>query len=298
MSTPEEDSPPTKPLAPLANSEASEGLVSEPAVETGRAPSGLQPISEETQLLYELVGDAHLLTVIVLVGASALLPVPFLDDYAKSYLERRMLKAIAKREGMTLTSEELERLTVTPETDRGCCLGCLGKAVVYPIKKIVFYPIKKLLRKVFFFLEIKRSMDQSSTALAEAWLFALALRRGFWSPGRDIAQADQLRDVVDSACNSQGVKPLETAFGHAFQGAKDTLLDFAGRFTGKNVGDREKMDQAMSRLEEEESEKLDSLSRKLREALSEVGEVYLQRFAEEFEKQLEEARTRPSSPVA
>ncbi len=251
-------------------------------------PSGLQPISEETQLLYELIGDAHLLTVVVLVGASALLPVPFLDDVAKVYLERRMLRAIARREGMTLTSEELERLTVQPE--KGCCMvGCLGK--------MVFYPFKKLLRKIFFFLEIKRSMDQSSTALAEAWLFALALRRGFWSSGRDIAHADQLREVIDSACQSQGVKPLETAFHHAFQGAKDMLVEFAGRFTGKNIDDRDKMDQAMSKLEAEESERLDRLSRKLKDALSEVGEVYLQRFAKEFEKQLEMARARPPDPA-
>lgn len=258
------------------------------APESAPQKSGLQPISEETQLLYELVGDAHLLTVVVLVGASALLPVPFLDDVAKGYLERRMLRAIAKREGMTLSNDELERLTVQPA--RGCCMvGCLGK--------VLFYPIKKILRKILFFIEIKRSMDQSSTALAEAWLFALVLRRGFWSPGRDISQADQLRDVIDASCNSHGVKPLETAFHHAFQGAKDTLLEFAGRFTGKNVGDKEKMDQAMSKLEAEESERLASLSRKLKDALSEVGEVYLQRFAKEFEQQLEEARNRPAQPT-
>lgn len=281
MSTPENDSAPEPVEAPQA-------VPASPAEPAPPKTSGLQPISEETQLLYELVGDAHLLTVIVLVGASALLPVPFLDDVAKVYLERRMLRALARREGMTLSSQELERLTVQPEG--GCCmLGCLGKVVIYPIKK--------LLRKVLFFLEIKRSMDQSSTALAEAWLFSLALRRGFWSPGRDIASADQLREVIDASCNSHGVKPLETAFNHAFQGAKDTMVELAGRFTGKNVGDREKMDQAMSKLEAEESEKLDGLSRKLKEALSEVGEGYLQRFAREFETQLEEARTRPARPA-
>jgi hypothetical protein len=251
-------------------------------------PLGLQPVSEETALLYELIGDGHLLTVVVLVGASALLPVPFLDDFAKAYLERRMLRTIAEREKMKLTSEEVERLTQEPP--KGCCMmGCLGKAL--------FFPIKKILRKILFFLEIKRSMDQSSTALAEAWLFALALRRGLWSPGRDIAEADLLREVIDASCQCQGVKPLETAFGHAFRGAKDTLMDFAGRFTGKDVDDKEQMDAAMNKLQSEERERLVKLSKSLNEALSEVGEVYLQSFAKEFEKQLELAQSRPRPPA-
>jgi hypothetical protein len=251
------------------------------------AAGGLQPVSEETQLLYELVGDAHLLTVVVLIGASALLPVPFLDDVAKAYLERRMLRTIAEGEKLTLAPEEIDRLTKEPP--KGCCmLGCLGKAVIYPIKRII--------RKILFFLEIKRAVDQSSTALAEAWLFALALRRGLWSSGRDIAESDRLREVIEASCQSQGVKPLETAFHHAFRGAKDTLMDFASRFVGKADDNKEQLDAAVKKLEIEEGERLANLSTSLKKALSEVGEVYLRRFAEQFEKQMEEARTRPPTP--
>lgn len=236
--------------------------------------------SEETALLYDLVGDPHLLAIMVMVGASALLPVPFLDDVAKGYLERRMLRTIASKEAMTLTSEEVDRLTQEPS--KGCCLvGCLTGAVIYPVKR--------LLRKLLFFLEIKRSMDQASTALAESWLFWLALRRGFWSPGRDIAEADRLRTVIEAACNSQGVKPLETALRHAFGGAKGTLKELAARFGGKTLSDKAQLEAAVRSLETEEGERLAKLSKSLKAALSEVGESYLRRFAEEFERQMEQA---------
>jgi hypothetical protein len=249
-------------------------------------PVGFHPISEETRILYELVGDGHILTVVVLIGASALLPVPFLDDVAKAYLERRLARTIAEGEGLTLSAQEVERLTLEPA--KGCCMwGCLGK--------IVIYPIKRLIRKILFFLEIKRAVDQSSTALAEAWLLTLAMRRGLWSTGRDISETDRLREVIDVSCQSHGVKPLETAFAHAFRGAKDTLMDFAGRFTGKLDDDKEKLDAAVRKLELEEGERLARLSKRLKEALSEVGEVYLQGFACEFERQMETARSRPQS---
>lgn len=241
----------------------------------------LQPLTQETALLYELIGDRHLLTVVVMIGASALIPVPFLDDVAKGYLERRLLRAIARREKVVLTSAEVDRLT--KEGPDGCfMLGCLGNAVLYPVKKI--------LRKIFFFLEVKRTVDQSSRALAEAWLFSLALRRGLWGTGRKIEEADVLRMVIDSACDSQGVKPLEMAFQQVFQSAKSTVADFVSRFTGKRGDDKAKLDAALSKLEAEESERLDGLAAKLREAMGGLGEDYLQRFAEGFEKQLESTK--------
>lgn len=276
------DEPPSSP--PLEETPSAPTASPSPPAPEPAPASASAPASEETALLYELVGDAHLLTVVVLVGASALVPVPFLDDVAKGYLERRMLRSIAEREKMTLSSQEIDHLTKEPPD--GCCLmGCLGNVVLYPLKRI--------LRKVLFFLEIKRSMDQSSTALAEAWLFSLALRRGLWSPGRDISEADRLRQVIETSCQSQGVKPLETALGHAFQGAKDVMSDVARRFVGKKVEDKAQMDAALRKFEAEEGEQLSRLSKRLREALGEVGEVYLQRFAREFERQLEVASKKP-----
>lgn len=235
------------------------------------------PGGEETELLLSLVSDLDLLTMVVLIGASALVPIPLLDDVAKNYLVRRLIRTLAQREGMSLTAEEIERLTQDPPS--GCCLwGCLGNAVVYPIKRLI--------RKILFFLEIKRAVDQSSIALAKAWLFSLALRRGLWSPGRDLGECDRLREGILTACQSHGVQPLETAFRHGFRGARDLLKEFALRLFRREIANKEELEAAVQQFEEEQGERLASISKKIGDALAVLGEDYLQAFAVEFERQL------------
>jgi hypothetical protein len=271
--------------APSETSEASvAGAPTDaPAVASVGASMG-DPAGEETALLYELVGDPHILTMVVLIGASALLPVPFLDDVVKGYLERRLVRALAEKEKLTLTSQEVERLTLEPPA--GCCaVGCLGKAFIYPFRK--------LLRKILFFLEIKRSVDQSSQALARGWLLRLAMRRGLWSSGRPPEEADRLRTVIEAACHSHGVKPLETALARTFRGAWDLMRDFAGRFRGKLEDDKAQLEAEVARLEVEQGERLAGLSKKLKEALAGPGQGYLQGFAQEFERQLEVSQSSP-----
>ena len=245
-------------------------------------------VPPETELLFEVVRDAHLLSSIVLIGASALIPIPFLDDVVKAYLERRLFRTLAQKEGLSVTNEELERLTKAPP--KGCFVwGCLTGAIIYPIKRLI--------RKILYFLEIKRAVDQSTTALAEAWLFRLAMRRGLWSTGRAPEKADRLREVMEAACQSQGVKPLETAVHHAFEGAKGTLRGFARKFTRKTGTDEKQMERAVDELEAEERDRLDSLTERLVDALASVSGPYLQGFAEQFEARLAQAESAPPDLV-
>lgn len=233
--------------------------------------------NEDTELLYLLIKDSHLLTPVVLIGASALIPIPFADDMVKVYLEKRLFSEIAEKEGVSLSKEERSRLTQTPS--KGCCaLGCLSSAFLYPVKRV--------LRKLFYFLEIKRSVDQASTALAQAWLFQLTLHRGLWKPGGDIARCDQVRTAINAACHSHGVKPLETAIKHAFAGTKGTLKEFAGKFSKKSTADEAEFAQAVEKLEEEQKEKLAGITQRLSDSLGQVSDSYLVRFAETFEQHL------------
>ena len=235
-------------------------------------------------MLYELIRDSSLLTPVVLIGASALVPVPFLDDIAKAYLEKRLFRLLAEKEGLELSKEEQSHLTQHPGS--GCCLvGCLGSALIYPFKKV--------LRKVFFFLEIKRSVDQSTTALAQAYLFRLTLRNDLWRPGGPVESADVVRESIQAACHSQGVKPLETAIRHGFEGAKGTLSDFASKLADKVSGaddSEEKISSVVDRLEEEETEELKGLTRSLSDSLNDVSQPYLEKFSATFEKQLQAAQ--------
>lgn len=248
-------------------------------------PSAPEPTSdEEIALLYELLGDRDRLTTVILVGASAMIPVPFLDDFAKGYLERRLFRIGAERESLTLSSEEADRLVQEPPS--GCCLtGCLGKALIYPIKRLI--------RKLLFFLEIKRAVDQSTNALAESWLFSLALRRGLWAPGGDPAQADLMRQTIEKTCAAQGVKPLELAISGAFQGAKGTLFNFANRFIGKGGESKEELLATVDQFKKEEADQISKLTQKLQKEIEGISDAYLRRFAQGFETELQIAMTTP-----
>ena len=243
-----------------------------------------QPQPEETELLYELVKDSHLLTPIVMIGASALIPVPFLDDAAKAYLEKHLFGMLAEREGLELSKDEKYHLTQEPSS--GCCAwGCLGNALLYPLKK--------LLRKIFFFLEIKRAVDQATTALAQAYLFRLTLRRDLWKPNEDIHNAHSVRKAIAEACRSHGVKPLETAIRHGFEGAKGTMADFAAKFAKKTGDDEKDMKKAVDSLEQEEKAELAGLTQRLESALDEVEETYLAKFTKNFEQKLAAEKAKP-----
>lgn len=236
-----------------------------------------KPVSEEAKLLYDLIGDKTLLSTVVLIGASALIPVPFLDDVVKKYLEMRLYRLVASSEHRELSKEQSEQLADEPSS--GCfALGCVLSALIYPIKKI--------LRKLFFFLEIKRAVDQATTALARGWLFHLALRRGLWEPSDDPESAVQLREVITAACESQGVKPLEAAIRHAFEGAKGTLNDFALKFSKKGKPDEKDVAAAVESLEHDQKDELAGLTQRLTQSLSEVSGGYLEKFAANFERSL------------
>ncbi len=265
--------------SPEVNSEADSAAVSSP---TTLEPSGEE--NEEIALLYELLADRDRLTTVILVGASAMIPVPFLDDFAKGYLERRLFRVGAEREDFSLSSEEADRLVQEPPS--GCCLvGCLGKALIYPIKRLI--------RKLLFFLEIKRAVDQSTNALAESWLFSLALRRGLWAPGGDPDQADLMRQAIEKTCAAQGVKPLELAISGAFQGAKGTLFNFANRFIGKAGESKEELLATVDQFKKEEADQLSKLAQKLQKEIAGISDSYLRRFAQGFETELQIAMTSP-----
>lgn len=244
-------------------------------------------VNDETALLYELVRDSHILTPVVMIGASALIPVPFLDDAAKAYLEKYLFALLAEREGLELSKDE--KLHLTHEPRGGCCAwGCLGSALLYPLKK--------LLRKIFFFLEIKRAVDQATTALAQAYLFRFTLRQDLWKPGETLHHADCVRRAIAEACNSHGVKPLETAIRHGFDGAKGTLADFAAKFAKKSSDDEKEMKEAVDSLEREEKDEIAGLTRRLTSSLDEVEDTYVAAFAKNFQQKLAQEKSKPPEP--
>ena len=252
-------------------------------------PPEIEKADEDTQLLYALVQDNHSITPVVLIGASALIPIPFLDDIAKAYLEKHLFRVLAQKEGFELSKEEAEHLTQDPSS--GCCaLGCLGSALLYPMKKI--------LRKLFFFLEIKRSVDQSTTALAQAWLFQLSLKEGLWGPGLDLEKAHQLRRAIRLACRNERVKPLEAAVAYAFRGAKGTLMDFAAKFTQKAKSDEAELARTVDKLEADKEDEMVGITQRLAKSLHQNSDSHLSGLAQAYREALVEEASKPAQTRA
>ena len=245
--------------------------------------------TEESALLFELIKDHHLLAPVVMIGASALIPVPFLDDVVKEYLEKRLFRELAASEDLSLSKQEQEHLTQEPSKGGCCALGCLSSAFLYPLKK--------LLRKLFFFLEIKRAVDQATTALAQAWLFRLALKKELWVPGGDIELCHRVRRAIREACLSHGVQPLEAAVKHAFAETKSTMMDFAGKFSKDTTTSDDDMGEAVDRLEREQEEKLKGITERLSASLNQVSGAYLEKFGVTFETHLAMELAKPVDEV-
>lgn len=249
------------------------------------------PLDTQMELFHHSIQDPRVLTPIILIGVSALVPLPLVDDALKAYLEKLLFTTIAEHEGQTLTKEEQKSLTQQPPS--GCCAkGCLYKVVLY-------FP-KRLLRKLFFFLEIKRSVDQAATALAQAWLFRLTLHRKWWTGEEDPKECEHIRTALIGACREQGVKPLESAVSHAFHETRGTLFEFARAFTRKATADKESLDETVRLVTREKKDKLSRLLASLTSSLNKVSSTYLADLAVVYERHFNEkppsALTPPSTP--
>src|ERR671932_759823 len=82
-----------------------------------------------------------LVTHAVLAGLTPLIPVPVLDDLAKNYFRKRLVRQLAAANGRELGDRDADALAA--ERERGCVSGCLLTALVYPLKSVF--------RKLFYF---------------------------------------------------------------------------------------------------------------------------------------------------
>jgi hypothetical protein len=149
-----------------------------------------------------------ILTHAVMVGLTPLIPVPFLDDAVKTYLQRRLVRSIGSTRGVSLDDETVKALADDPSG--GCLLGCLGT--------VVFYPIKKIFRKIFFLLEWKRAVDLVSLTYHRAILLDHAIAEGWLARG-----PANVRAAVDEVVRETPTRPVEEAVRTTFRQSKSAL---------------------------------------------------------------------------
>ncbi len=250
------------------------------------APAEVARLHES--LLKEVLGDLHVLTAIVVSGASALSPVPFLDDILKGYADRRAFRLVGLLGGATLT--ESHEAILTRGQPKGCCaLGCLWKAVIFPIKRFI--------RKLLFFLEIKRAVDQATEALATAWLFRWAVAVGEWpQAGLPDEETEIFYEAMVQARQSQGVQPLELAVNQTFLAARSTLYGLAKSFLKLGVKEEKDLSRAVEQVEQERKDEIRGLGERLTSSILDLSSGYLLEFTRAFRTARTELTARSTTP--
>ena len=215
-----------------------------------------------------------IITHAVLAGLTPLIPVPLVDDLAKNYIQRRMVRHLAASYRRDLSAEDLDALTREP--GGGCLRGCLVGAIVYPLKKIF--------RKVFFFLEWKRAADLTSRVYHEGYLYELALREGWLGGGAAASSAAETRAAVEAVLRETSVKPVEGAITATFRQSKNVLLSAAGllgrsldRVTGSGRK-QEEVARAVEEVEAEEERRIEGVISRLQKAIAAVPDEHFQQM--------------------
>ena len=144
----------------------------------------------------------------VLVGLTPLIPIPLLDDLAQGYFERRMIEKLAGARHLTLSPEHLNALASPPTTAASWLRGCFTT--------LLLYPISKLLRKLFFFLEIKRALDLVAVTYVRGYLLDRTFGRALLAPPGPHAPA-AVREATEQAITRVGTSPIGLALRGSFR---------------------------------------------------------------------------------
>ncbi|HWO01155.1 MAG TPA: hypothetical protein VNS63_17980 [Blastocatellia bacterium] len=183
-----------------------------------------------------------IITHAVLTGLTPLIPIPILDDLARSYFQRRLVRQLAESYRRALSEQDVR---VLADDANGGCFGCVGGAFLLPFKLIF--------RKLFFFLEWKRAADTVSRTYHQGYLLEYALREGGFPDQH--ATAD-VRAAIDAVLREVGTGPVERAVRLTFSQSKSALSSAARLLRRSLQGlsrkpDEEQVAQAAKAVEEE-----------------------------------------------
>ncbi|MEM8931681.1 MAG: hypothetical protein AAGE94_10930, partial [Acidobacteriota bacterium] len=168
--------------------------------------------------LHEIVAHS------VLAGLCPLVPIPFLDDWLRDALRRRLIGRLAQARAVPLDADALTALAngYQPATAQGCVQGCLRSAITLPARFVFKLVFKKILRKLVIPLAIKDCVDTFSTGFHEAYLVRHGFRLGTVGATDRAAvlplryAAEQVRDEIDP-------RLVERFAGRAFRGSRRML---------------------------------------------------------------------------
>lgn len=131
-----------------------------------------------------------------MAGLAVLIPIPLLDLLFEWLFKRRMPRAIAKRNGRSLSPSMIRQLNQS----RLSCIGCL----LWPVQ-LIWLLLKRTYRTILYFLTIKDASDKLSYYWHRAYLLDFMMRRGDLDSEAEAALAAQ---ALQQLLNSLTISPL------------------------------------------------------------------------------------------
>lgn len=196
-------------------------------------------------------------------AASAVVPVPLLDDHLVKLTRRRMVREIAADHQLCLSDSGLAVLSGTEPKPLGC--GCVLGLVVSLAFKIITKIVRRVFRTILFWLLIKDAADAASETFHEGYLIRGVLSsnsaqskdkdrvlEGKSNYGEPLASAEvqRLRAPVDGALAQIESRALNHLFRGILSGSRRLLLAVA-RTLGRLTGLRRETDAGEETLERE-----------------------------------------------
>ncbi len=128
----------------------------------------------------------------LLAAATALIPIPLLDDWSYGVTRRRMAREIFRRRGIATQRITLKIALGQYDEDRpgGCLYKVLFTLVIVPLR-IVSRFVRDLFRKILIFLAVKQASDWASAAFHEGYLLQHAAAK--LAPGDNLGRSDARR---------------------------------------------------------------------------------------------------------
>ena len=234
----------------------------------------------------------------VLIGLTPLIPVPFLDDLVKSYFYRRLVRSLASRYKLSLSTDEINVLA--EDRGQGSIRGCLFG--------IVEYIVKRLVRKLIIVLEWHRAIDLVTQAYYAGYLMDYAFQQGWFAPS-DPQQAIKLRSAIDTARKNANVNLVRNIVKSSFNQSRALVLDAVRQVTRslRDIAFRRRWiwrrrkqvaEEAVAEKLEEESANVRGTLSKLIATLQQYLDILMEENHEHFEDLQERLRTALQSSEA
>jgi hypothetical protein len=208
-----------------------------------------------------------ILTHVTLIGLTPFIPLPFVDDLVKGYLQRRMVRSLADGHGLRIWEEEVRQLA---DDSKG------GSLIRGAIKSAALAPLRLVLRKTFMVLAGKRVVDLASEHYHRGWMLDLAFANGWCAPHggrspREVRQAidDLLKETPMT--KSPVTRALKVGFERSPEALMATYQSLRSRLATLR-GDRPGDDEVARVVDgaEEDPEGLGGVVEQLRSSLTDV----------------------------